>query len=478
MNMIPRKRKNKLNQKTLDSLKEPGTYFFNDAPGIAVRVSKNQKKSFYGSYSISKGVNAEGRITSTGRYKYISRVGEFAISSVRETVTNNIKKWKAETTTGKGDDVAALAKDFRLNALNGYRVRKKGSKIKYKETTKRSMTTLLKTYVEQDTKDPEIIERLTGKAKINGSWNADVLGKIKLDKLTKQHIKDFHERLADTPYIANRVIAALSTVFTWDANRTNPMFEKDHNPCLGISKFEEKKDKRHIPTSKVLQITSYIENNLWRDPHPLAFYSTGLELGERQSDGHGLAWRKPDTITEQLKCTGWIVSLDTGEVYLRDSKDRSEATIYLTEQGIKTLKKLWELVSSDDTNASWAVGSMYIFPRKTDPTKHVNFSSYRKFVEKFHFKMGLAERTLVRAKKTRKLYKYKNHFNLKHLRKTYVTTFGNTYGLQAASERMRHSSVKVTKDHYWSADAKKYKVKNLYDAGENVVQLKKVGAND
>ena len=60
--MIPRKRKNKLNQKTLDSLKEPGTYFFNDAPGIAVRVSKNQKKSFYGSYSISKGVNAEGRI--------------------------------------------------------------------------------------------------------------------------------------------------------------------------------------------------------------------------------------------------------------------------------------------------------------------------------------------------------------------------------------------------------------------------------
>jgi len=32
--MIPRKRKNKLNQKTLDSLKEPGTYFFNDAPAI------------------------------------------------------------------------------------------------------------------------------------------------------------------------------------------------------------------------------------------------------------------------------------------------------------------------------------------------------------------------------------------------------------------------------------------------------------
>ncbi len=66
---------------------------------------------------------------------------------------------------------------------------------------------------------------------------------------------------------------------------------------------------------------------------------------------------------------------------------------------------------------------------------------------------------------------------MKHLRKTYVTVFGNTYGVQAASERMRHSSVKVTTDHYFTADAKKYKVKSLYGA-ENVVQLKKVGTND
>jgi hypothetical protein len=166
MNMIPKRRKNKLNQKSLDGLKEAGMYFFNDAPAIAVKVTKNQKKSFYGSYSISKGADAEGRIKSTGRYKYICRVGEKPISLVKETVINNIKKWKAETVTGKGDDVAALSKDFRANALNGYRVRKKGSKIKYKETTKRSMTTLLKTYVEGSTEDPVIIERLTGRAKI------------------------------------------------------------------------------------------------------------------------------------------------------------------------------------------------------------------------------------------------------------------------------------------------------------------------
>ena len=42
--MIPNRRKNKLNQKSLDGLKEAGMYFFNDAPAIAVKVTKNQKK--------------------------------------------------------------------------------------------------------------------------------------------------------------------------------------------------------------------------------------------------------------------------------------------------------------------------------------------------------------------------------------------------------------------------------------------------
>ena len=134
--MIPRKRKNKLNQKTIDSIKEPGVYFFNDSPSLALRVSKRLKKSYYGSYSISKGIDKEGRIRSTGRYKFICRVGEKPISVVKETITLNIRKWKLETTTGKGDDVAALSKDFRVNGLNGYRIKKKAAKLKYKEKSK------------------------------------------------------------------------------------------------------------------------------------------------------------------------------------------------------------------------------------------------------------------------------------------------------------------------------------------------------
>ena len=94
-------------------------------PGLALRVNGRLKKSFYASYRISKGIDQEGSVKSTGRYKFICRVGEQPISVVKVTITLNIIKWNLESTTSIGDDVAALSKDFRFNVLNGYRIKKK-----------------------------------------------------------------------------------------------------------------------------------------------------------------------------------------------------------------------------------------------------------------------------------------------------------------------------------------------------------------
>lgn len=91
MTMIPKRRKNKLNQTTINNLKEAGMYFFNDTPAAAIKVSKTGRKSFYGSFSITKGVDEEGRIKSTGRYKYICRVGERPIQEVKEIIVRDIK---------------------------------------------------------------------------------------------------------------------------------------------------------------------------------------------------------------------------------------------------------------------------------------------------------------------------------------------------------------------------------------------------
>ena len=70
------------------------------------------------------------------------------------------------------------------------------------------------------------------------------------------------------------------------------------------------------------------------------------------------------------------------------------------------INKLMELRSEDNSNAAFAAGSMYMFPRPSDPTLPINNSSYRKKLEKFNYKFGLAKRELVSSYGSRKRFKY------------------------------------------------------------------------
>ena len=134
--------------------------------------------------------------------------------------------------------------------------------------------------------------------------------------------------------------------------------------------------------------------------------------------------------------------------------------------------------AEENNKASFAAGSIWVFPRPTDPTKHINHSSYRCKLRDFHFKFGLATREHVRGKGKRKVYKYKLTLTLKHLRKTFVTYYGREHGEEAASHRMRHSTLQVTREHYFNAKKEDLKVKHMYSTGDNVVELKKAGKNE
>ena len=138
------------------------------------------------------------------------------------------------------------------------------------------------------------------------------------------------------------------------------------------------------------------------------------------------------------------------------------------------LKNLQIYKIDTDSRAGWASSSPYVFPRFTDPTKPINDSSYRKKLQKFNFKFGLSERSYVSGKGKRKIYKYKNLFTLKHLRKTFVTHYCREHGEEAASLRVRHSSIKVTRDHYFSPKQASLKVKHMYKADSaDVIDFKK-----
>ena len=279
------------------------------------------------------------------------------------------------------------------------------------------------------------------------------------------------------PTTANRALAALSVAFEWDMKRSvDRLYKGDNNPCLRVSKYQESKDKKHLVLNKVVEVRDYCLNEQWRDPHFLTFYALLLEIGERLEDLFRLVWHKPRSLKEIESCSGWL-DLENKSIHLTDSKDRKEADPPLTDEAMQMLQQL-QKYNSERKECAFALGTPWIFPRATDPSMPINNNSYRVKLKYFNYKFGLATRELVRSKKTRKLYKYKNEYTFKHLRKTFVTHYargkdgeGKERGLVVASLRMRHSSPKVTKDHYFTEDQEQLRTAHMYET--NVVDLKK-----
>ena len=466
--------------------KKPDRYFATNCSALCIFVQPQPSlnKSYYGSFGKTI-IGPDGKQKSTGRYKYICRVGDKPLEAVMNEVRAKLKDWKKDKSqSGKTITVTDLVKAFIAGGAKGFRIKKKGGKLKYKNSTSEDYISKLSIYILLMTSNQDLIERLTYPT--GNLTTAGSLKDVPLDKLNQEDIEAFHNRLESTPTVANRVLAVLSVCFAWDSKRGKDRLFKGVNPCLRIEKFPETKDKKFLEIEKVLEIRNYIMQELWRDPHFLALYMVLLEVGEREVDIFELVWNKPSTVTEQKKCSGWI-NFKNEEIHLTDSKDRNAADVGLTVEAIQVLKKLQQLKIDENSKAGFAAGSKYVFPRPTDPSKPINYSSYRKKLQKFNYKFGLAERehvkgrgkgVFVKGKGKRKAYKYKNNYCFKHLRKTFVTHFGREHGVEAASERMRHSSPQVTRDHYFNYETEKLRVKHVYNTGNNVVPLKKIGAAD
>ena len=85
-----------------------------------------------------------------------------------------------------------------------------------------------------------------------------------------------------------------------------------------------------------------------------------MEEGERISDHHGLQWKKPINKTDEKECTGWI-DFRRKTIWLKDTKNREPAEVEITDEMFVMLQKLQNLISDENTNASFAVGSKWVF---------------------------------------------------------------------------------------------------------------------
>ncbi len=92
-----------------------------------------------------------------------------------------------------------------------------------------------------------------------------------------------------------------------------------------------------------------------------------MEYGERLSDSHGIAWRKPTSLIDQKKCTGWI-DWRKKEIYLTDTKNREDASCELTEEIVLMLRKLQNFLNKSNgeshtftlfTDCKWSMEKDY-----------------------------------------------------------------------------------------------------------------------
>tara|TARA_R100000008_G_C3579075_1_gene167198 strand:- start:417 stop:1910 length:1494 start_codon:yes stop_codon:yes gene_type:complete len=460
----------------------PKKYFASNCQGLCLFVypKPSVKKAFYAAWSIEKYDPKTGLSKRYGRYKYICDLGQKPLDWVIDHVNQNLKQWKQEKQSTKSKrTVGGLAAQFIKFGLGGYRVKSKGAKIKYKNKTSAGYAQVLKTYVLLQTKKTKIVSLLTDPFQYNGSgFVTGALKDISLHKISKRDIEIFHTRLESKPTTANRAVAALSVAFEWDMKRSvDRMFPGDTNPCLRVSKYQEKKDKNFLNLNKVIEIRTYLTEEQWRDPHFNTFYLLCLEIGERLEDTYRLMWHRPKDQKDLERCSGWI-DWDKRIVHLTDSKDRKSADVHLTIEAFDALQKLMNWRTED--RCSWAIQSPWIFPRITDPSLPINKDSYRVKLQKFHVKFGLGRVVNVQSEKRgerkyksrkRKKHKYILDYTFKHLRKTFVTHYGRDEGLEKASFRMRHSSTKVTKEHYFTEDQEALKKDHMYSS--NVVKIKK-----
>jgi integrase len=298
----PPKRPRAFTEKTIDDLPVRATRYIACDPGLpafGVRVTPAGAKSFVLRY----------RIGTRQRIETLGGVGKVTLDDARKQARIGIGK------VLKGDDPQA-AKDAAKRATR----------------LREAFSTWLTEYVAGECKPA------TGRLyHLAEQHIVKALGSLPVDQVEPEHVEQLHHRLRQTPYMANRTIAALSSFMTW-AER-NGYRRRGQNPCRGVEKFAEHGHKRYLTPDEYARLGKAIrEAGKTGAISPAALTAVKLLLltGCRPAEILALQWAHVDR--------------KAGVLRLPDSKT-GERTIQLPPEAVQLLKK-------------WPVhlGSPYVFP--------------------------------------------------------------------------------------------------------------------
>lgn len=180
------------------------------------------------------------------------------------------------------------------------------------------------------------------------------IGSRAVEEITYGDIQSFHNRLADRPYQANRVLALLSKMFELSIR----WGWRGDNPVRGVPRFQEEKRYRWLSDDELERLTVALDAH----PNQVAANAvrlqlmTGARIGEvltskwSDFDLDRAVWVKPSHHTKQKRTEH--TPLSTGAVSLLGSM----ASIRLADnphvfpgrkpgQPIKDLKRFWKSVT-------------------------------------------------------------------------------------------------------------------------------------
>ena len=176
----------------LDSLKHTDKqqkFFDLTCEGLALFIypEPSLTKSFYAHWS-GKTTGPDGKQRSSGRYRYICRYNQKPIDVVKRLVNIKLPEWKKTNNTSSSIiTTEKLVRDYLTNGAGGYRVKSKGTKIRYKAKTTDNYKQLLKSYVLVNTDNQKLKDRLLNPYKLaENNYYKKALHQIELKDLTKR----------------------------------------------------------------------------------------------------------------------------------------------------------------------------------------------------------------------------------------------------------------------------------------------------
>lgn len=181
------------------------------------------------------------------------------------------------------------------------------------------------------------------------------LGARKVTEITGRDIQQLHTSLGKTPYLANRTLALLSTMFELSVR----WGYRSNNPAKGIAKFHEEKRDRWLSDDELSRLLAALDVH----PNQIAANAirlqllTGARIGEVLSarwedfDFDRAVWTKPSHHTKQKKKEHLPLSAHALELLRGMHRQTEDQRAFLFPgrnpgRPISDLKRFWKSVTS------------------------------------------------------------------------------------------------------------------------------------